>query len=57
MNKQEVYSYIKNRNIFYEITEHEPIFNMEDAAKLVVPYPDSEAKNIFYVMIRKKIII
>ena len=54
MNKQEVYSYIKNRNIFYEITEHEPIFNMEDAAKLVVPYPDSEAKNIFLRDDKKK---
>ena len=54
MNKQEVYSYIENRNIFYEITEHEPIFNMEDAAKLVVPYPDSEAKNIFLRDDKKK---
>lgn len=29
MNKQEIYDFIKNKNIWYEITEHQAIFSME----------------------------
>ena len=47
MNKQEVYDFIKSKNIWYEITEHKPVFNMDDLYALNLPYPDRDAKNIF----------
>ncbi len=30
MNKEEVYNFIKNKNIWYEITEHQAVYNMEE---------------------------
>jgi Ala-tRNA(Pro) deacylase len=30
MNKQEIYDYLKEKNIWYEITEHKAVYNMED---------------------------
>ena len=47
MNKQEIYNFIKNRNIWYEITEHKAVFNMEELSKIKVPYPEYDAKNLF----------
>ena len=47
MNKQEIYNFIKNKNIWYEITEHEAVFNMEELSKIELPYPECDAKNIF----------
>lgn len=47
MNKQEVYDFIKKRNIWYEITEHQAIFNMAELSDIQVPYPEYDAKNLF----------
>lgn len=47
MNKQEIYEFIKNKNIWYEITEHEAVYNMEELYKVEVPYPEFDAKNLF----------
>lgn len=47
MNKQEVYQYLKQRDIAFEIVEHEAIFNMEEASKITLPHRESEAKNLF----------
>ncbi len=47
MNKQEIYDFIKSRNIWYEVTEHEAVFNMEDLSKVEVLYPEYDAKNLF----------
>lgn len=47
MNKQEVYDYLKNRNIWYEITEHKAVYNMEELAEVELPYPEADAKNLF----------
>lgn len=47
MNKQEIYELIKKENIWYEITEHEAAFTMEDLAKIDLPYKEADAKNIF----------
>ncbi len=46
MNKQEIYNFIKNRNIWYEITEHKAVFNMEELSEIKVPYPEYDAKNL-----------
>ena len=47
MNKQEIYDYIKSKNIWYEITEHEAVFNMKELSNIEIPYPEYDAKNLF----------
>ena len=47
MNKQEIYAYLQIQNIEHEITEHPAIFNMEEMAKVALPYPAADAKNLF----------
>lgn len=47
MDKQEIYDFIKNKKIWYEITEHEKAFTMEDLSKIDLPYPEYDAKNVF----------
>lgn len=47
MNKEDIYEFIKNKNIWYEITEHEAVLSMEGLSKIVLPYPEDIAKNLF----------
>lgn len=47
MNKQQIYEYIKQRNIWYEITEHEAMFSMKEVSNIEIPYPEADAKNLF----------
>jgi Ala-tRNA(Pro) deacylase len=47
MNKEQIYEFIKSKNIWYEITEHKAVFNMADLARINIPYPESDAKNLF----------
>ena len=45
MDKQEIYSYLNEKNIWHEITEHKAVYNMADLADVEIPYPDSTCKN------------
>lgn len=47
MNKQEIYDFIKNKNVWYEITEHKAVFNMDELSEIEIPYPEFDAKNLF----------
>ena len=47
MNKQEVYDFVKSKNIWYEITEHKAVFNMDELSEIEIPYPEYDAKNLF----------
>ena len=47
MNKQDIYNYLKEKNIWHEITEHEAVYNMEELSNVELPYPDADAKNLF----------
>lgn len=47
MNKQEIYHFLEENNIPFEITEHQAIWNMADLADVKLPYPHSDAKNLF----------
>lgn len=47
MNKNKIYEFIKNKNIWYEITEHKAVYNMQELAQIQVPYPERDAKNLF----------
>lgn len=55
MKKQDVYDYLKTRNIWYEIDEHKPIYNMKESSELdLLPM---SLKTFLLGMIRKIIII
>lgn len=45
--KQEIYDYLKEKDIWHEITEHAAVFNMEELDAVELPYPDRDAKNLF----------
>lgn len=47
MNKQEIYDFIKCKDIWYEVTEHKAVFNMDELSELEMPYPEYDAKNLF----------
>ena len=54
MNKQEIYDFIKSKNIWYEVTEHKAVFNMDDLSEIEVLYPEYDAKNLFVRDDKKK---
>ena len=54
MNKQEIYDYLNEKNISYEITNHKAVYNMEEASKIDIPYPNQDAKNLFVRDDKKK---
>ncbi len=54
MDKQEIYNYLKEKNILHEITEHKAVYNMADLAEVEIPYPEADAKNIFVRDDKKK---
>ena len=47
MQKQDIYAYLKTKNIRHEIIEHKAVYNMEEASKLQLPYPEADGKNLF----------
>lgn len=46
MNKREVYDYLKQLGIWHEITEHQAVYSMAEAANVPLPYPEGDAKNL-----------
>lgn len=54
MKKTEVYQYLTEQNIPYEITEHRAVFNMEELDAVELPYPEWDAKNLFVRDDKKK---
>ena len=47
MDKTDIYHYLDEHNIEYEITEHRAVFNMEELDSVDLPYPEWDAKNLF----------
>lgn len=47
MNKADVYAYLNEKNINYEITEHKAVYNMSELSDVPLPHPDADAKNLF----------
>ena len=47
MNKEEIYKYLIEHKVVFEITEHEAVFNMAELEAVKLPYPDADAKNLF----------
>ncbi len=54
MNKQEIYDYLNDKNIPYEVAEHQAVFNMEQLSEIELPHPDADAKNLFVRDDKKK---
>lgn len=54
MNKEQIYAYLKQKNIWYEITEHKAVYNMNDLLDVELPYPEGDAKNLFVRDDKKK---
>ena len=46
MNKTEIYQFLTEQHIPYEVTEHKAVFNMEERDSIVLPYPEWEAKSL-----------
>ena len=47
MNKQDIYKYLNDKKVWYEITEHMAVYNMNDLSKVDFPYKEGDAKNLF----------
>lgn len=47
MNKQDIYNFLNEKGVWYEITEHDAVWDMEDLANVDLPYPGRDAKNLF----------
>ena len=44
MNKQQIYDFLIQENIWHEITEHEAVYNMADLSNIETRYPEYDAK-------------
>ena len=47
MNKEEIYEFLNKKNIWFEVTEHEAVWDMEGLSNVDLPYPGRDAKNLF----------
>ena len=47
MTKENVYEFIKSKNIWYLIEEHKSVFNMDELKNINLKYPEYDAKNVF----------
>lgn len=47
MNKEEIYKYLEEKGIEFEVTEHEAMFHMGDNPGVELLYPGCDAKNLF----------
>lgn len=47
MKKQDIYDFLKQKNIEHEITEHKAVFSMDELSDIPIPHPEADAKNLF----------
>ena len=47
MNKQEVMEYLKNQGVEYTVTEHAPVYTIEEMVEQKIPDMETVAKNLF----------
>ncbi len=47
MNKAEIYRFLTEHKISYEVTEHEAVYSMDELSSVELPYPEWDAKNLF----------
>ena len=44
LDKQGVYDCLRDHHIDFEITDHAPLFSMDDKPNVQLPYPEWDAK-------------
>ena len=44
MDKRPVYDFLKRIGVWFEVTEHPAVYNMDEVHLLDLPYPDADAK-------------
>lgn len=54
MNKQEIYTFLKRKNIWHRTTEHAAVYNMAELGQIDIPYSEADAKNLFVRDDKKK---
>ena len=47
MKKEEIYSLLRERGIWHEITEHPAVYSMAESAAVTLPYPEADSKSLF----------
>ena len=47
LDKQGVYDCLHDHHIDFEVTDHAPLFSMDDKPDVELPYPEWDAKNLF----------
>lgn len=47
MDKEAIYQYLDGVGVWHDVTEHGAVFDMEEMAKVTLPYPGCVAKNLF----------
>ena len=47
MNKADIYKYLDDHHIWHVVTEHGPVFTMEELTHVGLAYPEAEGKNLF----------
>ena len=47
MDRREILALLEERGVWHQVTEHEAVYDMAQAARISLPYPDCEAKNLF----------
>lgn len=47
MDKQGVYDHLRSLGVWFRVTEHGPVYNMEEIGRVDLPYPEANAKNLF----------
>ena len=47
MNKVEIYEFLNDKTIKYEVDEHIAVYNMEDLERVNLKYPKCHVKNLF----------
>ncbi len=47
MTKQDIYNFLTSKDIWYDATEHEAVFTMNELTDIEIPYPEADAKNLF----------
>ena len=47
MNKQQVYEFLRQKGVWFEITEHKAVFSAAESHEVPMPYPSADSINLF----------
>ena len=47
VNKQDIYALLNEKQLWYELTEHQAVYHMDDFSGVELPYPEADAKSLF----------